>query len=529
MGVERFQEANEDPAHEAKPDPPRDTANPGLAERSAETAQPGDAARPEQPAPDNSRRESQDSSAAKTEPAEPRTRTEYADQVAPPGSPPIPDDPPTPEADEEDFGEPMPPGHWHTEKSHSLEEPDEQYAEAHWDERDLDTGSDSSALREEQPSLGRQAVDPDQPDNESAEPDHDPEKTHDAAETDSGLGQGRETTDEPDDTREPSAVDEPDGPPPDVPPTRETDLDESLSPELPATPEPNDKTPIEGHPTGTEQGTEIDEGTHPLTDQEWAEHLTEVRDGLEKAHAEGLGTDHKYTIDPDHLRWNRERRQLHKEIVEAIYVRSENVPCDHSAIMAGGLGGAGKTTILKEQANVDLTKYLMINPDDIKEEMARRGLVPEIDGLSPMESSDLVHEESSAIAKSLARRAYSEGRNLIWDITMSSFESTAGRIRDMREAGYTSVDGIFVDIPIDTSIRRVEARHRLGHDEFRAGHGLGGRFVPSEVIKAQADGEYGSRNRRTFENLKDRFDRWYRYDNSIDGQRATLAQANVQA
>ena len=67
--------------------------------------------------------------------------------------------------------------------------------------------------------------------------------------------------------------------------------------------------------------------------------------------------------------------------------------------MVGGLGGAGKTTILKGQANVDLSRYLMINPDDIKEEMAQRGLVPHIEGLSPMEASDLVHEESSAIAK----------------------------------------------------------------------------------------------------------------------------------
>ena len=43
-----------------------------------------------------------------------------------------------------------------------------------------------------------------------------------------------------------------------------------------------------------------------------------------------------------------------------------------------------------------MSQYLMINPDDIKEEMARRGMVPEIEGLSPMEASDLVHEESSA-------------------------------------------------------------------------------------------------------------------------------------
>ncbi len=52
----------------------------------------------------------------------------------------------------------------------------------------------------------------------------------------------------------------------------------------------------------------------------------------------------------------------------------------------------------------------MINPDDIKEEMAKRGMIPEVGGLSPMEASDLVHEESSDVAKRLAVRACAAGR-----------------------------------------------------------------------------------------------------------------------
>jgi Zeta toxin len=171
----------------------------------------------------------------------------------------------------------------------------------------------------------------------------------------------------------------------------------------------------------------------------------------------------------------------------------------------------------------------MINPDDIKEEMARRGLVPSMERLSPMEASDLVHEESSAIAKRLARRAYADGKNLIWDITMSSRESTEARINDLRQAGFGQVDGIFVDIPVETSARRIEARHRQGHDEFRAGRGLGGRFVPVEVVMAQTDLEWGSKNRKTFEDVKDRFGKWYRYDNSVDGSPATLADSNLDA
>ena len=272
----------------------------------------------------------------------------------------------------------------------------------------------------------------------------------------------------------------------------------------------------------------VDEAFRPLTDREYAEHVSEVRDRLSKAHEQGLSTECLYTIDPDHLRWTRERRQIHSEITEAIYAQAVQVPCDGKAIIAGGLGGAGKTTTLREETNVDLSQYLMINPDDIKEEMARRGLVPAVEGLSPMEATDLAHEESSAIAKQLARRAYADGKNVIWDITMSSTESTEKRIKDLRESGYSRIEGIFVDIPVDVSIARSQARHREGHDDFRAGRGLGGRFVPPEVIKSQADSAWGSQNRKTFESVKQKFDHWTRYDNSSDGHRAVLVDRSTQ-
>ena len=36
----------------------------------------------------------------------------------------------------------------------------------------------------------------------------------------------------------------------------------------------------------------------------------------------------------------------------------------------------------------------------------RRGLVPQVEGVSPMEAAPLIHEESSHIANLLAKRAY---------------------------------------------------------------------------------------------------------------------------
>jgi predicted ABC-type ATPase len=224
--------------------------------------------------------------------------------------------------------------------------------------------------------------------------------------------------------------------------------------------------------------------------------------------------------------WTDERELLHYSILENLYSEAAEVPCNFEAIIAGGLGGAGKTTVLTERANIDLSQYLMINPDTFKEEMAQRRMIPEIEGLSPMEAADLVHEECSYLALQLAARAQAEGKNVIWDITMSTEKSTARRLNDLRGAGYNHIEGLFVDIPIETSVTRTELRHREGHEKYRAGEGLGGRYVPPEVIGRQEDPEWGSKNKRTFERLKESFDDWSVYDNSVYGRPAILIDSS---
>jgi Zeta toxin len=167
---------------------------------------------------------------------------------------------------------------------------------------------------------------------------------------------------------------------------------------------------------------------------------------------------------------------------------------------------------------------MVINPDEIKEQLAKRGMVPEVVGLSPMEAAELAHEESSHIAKRLAQILIGERRNVIWDITMASGPSTDKRVEALRDAGYAHVHGVFVDVPIDVSLKRADARHREGHDALLGGSGLGGRFVRDELTLAQADGTWGSLNRRNFEQVKPQLDSWARYDNSRDGEKPRLVE-----
>jgi predicted ABC-type ATPase len=264
----------------------------------------------------------------------------------------------------------------------------------------------------------------------------------------------------------------------------------------------------------------------PFTDAEHSEHVTEIRQHLDKARADGLATDQQYKIDKDADAWSKARRTAHDSIIKDMYAEASGVPTEHQAVIAGGLGGSGKSTVLQDWSGIDRSRYLTINPDDIKEEMASRGLVPNVEGLSPMEACDLAHEESSHIARQLAARAQADGKNVIWDITMASRATTERRIEDLRSAGYTKIEGIFVDIPVETSVARADARHREGYDEYRAGKGVGGRFVPAEVIRGQSDPDWGSLNRRTFEAVKSKFDEWSLYDNSVDGRAPALVDAS---
>lgn len=278
----------------------------------------------------------------------------------------------------------------------------------------------------------------------------------------------------------------------------------------------------DGHPSNPGRRPDGRGDVRRFTDAEHAAHVADVRTRLADAAATGIDTRVLYTVDRKHEIWSDERDARHDALIDHLYGQSVSVPWAHRAVVAGGLPGAGKTTVLTQYAGLDVSGYLVINPDLIKEEMARGRLLPQVRGLSPMESSMLAHEEASHIAKRLAHRAQAEGKNIVWDMTMSRARTCTDRIAALRAHGYTQIDVVFVDIPIAESLSRADARHRQGHDDFRAGIGLGGRFVFREMILAQADKNWGSVNRANFEQVKDLCDTWSRYDNTADRSPARL-------
>lgn len=218
----------------------------------------------------------------------------------------------------------------------------------------------------------------------------------------------------------------------------------------------------------------------------------------------------------DTVSWSPKRRKQQNAMLNELYQKwGAHIPREGFGMIMGGLGGSGKGTIQDNpRAQLDTSRYMRIDPDEIKKEMALRGMIPQIDHLSPMEASGGVHEEASELAKRLADRAHRERRNVLWDTTMASPGSVGKKIQAMRNAGYGQIDGAFVDVDPGEARRRVEKRHRESQEAWEQGEGLGGRWVPSDVSASNLPTKPGfqSRNAEVFDEMTPEFHNTVHFD-----------------
>ena len=199
-----------------------------------------------------------------------------------------------------------------------------------------------------------------------------------------------------------------------------------------------------------------------------------IRDGLKTSDTYSTKTAAGPVYTP-------ERRKLQQQIIDDVFKQHADTPREGKAIISGGMGGAGKTTVLTRYLNIDTRKYITVNPDDIKEIMAERGMIPTVRGLTPMECSTLAHEEASHISSIIMDRAIREKKNIILDGTMSKRSSMDSRVGRLKKGDYT-LRAVFVDITPETSTERATSRYRRGMDKYTiSGEGNGGRILPASV------------------------------------------------
>lgn len=231
-----------------------------------------------------------------------------------------------------------------------------------------------------------------------------------------------------------------------------------------------------------------------------------------------------YQVHRPNGRWTADRAARQRALVDRIWTRvSRGVPKERQAILTGGLAGAGKSTVLNGPAGVDISRYVTVSADEMKEEMIKAGMhvtIPDRPDLAPMETSALYHMESAYLADMLMERALQSGRNVIIDSSMGTKEAPLSRLVRLRELGYQT-RGIFVDIPPDVSLERAAGRYRWGMRQWREGRGPGGRTIPPRFINGQRAGAGRSVNRQVFDELsrEGAFDMAEVYDNSGDAPR----------
>lgn len=211
--------------------------------------------------------------------------------------------------------------------------------------------------------------------------------------------------------------------------------------------------------------------------------------------------------------WTPERQALHARILDEFEAAQTRVPRGGEVIVSGGLGGAGKTTVLKMEARRlgiefdgdNTSSHATVNPDDFKTVLFNHGAIPAVPGFTPAEASTFVHVEAQHLATLATERMIKSRINTIYDFTMSSDRSIESRVKPFVDAGF-EVKAVFVDVSIGHALDAGEQRHRRGFEKFVAGEDpMGGRFVPSqnydEAVPSPGSG-LRSGNRESFERWK---------------------------
>lgn len=274
---------------------------------------------------------------------------------------------------------------------------------------------------------------------------------------------------------------------------------------------------VTSDPWAGEPGSELDQ----LADEQ-------VRLLQEKFESQEVLTDEEYESRRDYIRQtNRaypsthkhftkkiagkiqyppERDAQHEEITEEILSQFENIPKNGEVILTGGMPGSGKTTILNREFPDIASTHAVLNPDDIKVLMAEKGMTPQIKGLTPMETDELIMYEAQIIYKRIYERATEDRMNIAIDKTMIRKEPVIKDIDQLKAKGYTKFDTVFAHIEPDTAYDRIVNRHRQGINEHIAtgGKTLGERVVPGSAIAAartEEDSEYDSKNAETLAEL----------------------------
>lgn len=216
----------------------------------------------------------------------------------------------------------------------------------------------------------------------------------------------------------------------------------------------------------------------PSTDDEYDAHYEHIR-RVRRSH------DSTHKLFTKRSKYSPEREAQQSLVLDELRENYKMVPTEGKALFLGGMPGSGKTTTVQTHPELIQGLYAETNPDSVKNAMIRQGLAPEIPGLLPLETDELIRYEAGILDGILLDELISQRKNVVIDRTMGSVSQIKKLIDRLQGNGYGRLEAMFMDIEPELGHERIRRRHRLGLDRYlESKEGHGERPVPGTAVKA---------------------------------------------
>lgn len=183
---------------------------------------------------------------------------------------------------------------------------------------------------------------------------------------------------------------------------------------------------------------------------------------LKKDKSKNAKDESKYTINKYKIgnTYTQDRQKVHHSIIY-VFIKDKTPHEKPRAILMGGGAGAGKSTVVQvyllnnDIAHGQFDDFVYVSADNIKE------LIPEYkeyqeEGIKL--AAIYVHPESTNIALDLIKRCVEYNYSFIYDGTMSYQPHYENDVLPLLEEKSYTIEGIFVDLDVEESIRRANIR-----------------------------------------------------------------------
>jgi predicted ABC-type ATPase len=195
--------------------------------------------------------------------------------------------------------------------------------------------------------------------------------------------------------------------------------------------------------------------------------------------------------------------------------------------MTGGLPGSGKGQLVKIMQQ-DLAPFVVVDADKLKDEvmldLLDKNPALEVEMVACKEWASVSHRVSRVLAHQLIVDAVNAGKDCLFDSTLAAPKREEYRdfVSNARAHGF-SVQAKIAQVEVETAVQRAELRSQQPHHLANSSHNLtlGGRYVPSDLIRGAYEGLISNRDAFIQEGL---FDSYQVYDNNQQGQPIKLIQ-----